>query len=135
MIRWRKGASKGFLLLAVWAVTGCATGSSTGAGNAPNPSLLTAEEIGTAGSDDAFSVVQALRPRWLWTRGATSINQPESIKVYLDGSLMGGPEYLRQIRVRSILSIRFLDALEATNRWGLDHGLGAIMVSTRREKS
>jgi len=55
----------------------------------------------------------------------------ESIKVYLDGSLMGGPEQLRQIQVRSISSIRFLDGLEATNRWGLDHGLGAIVVSTR----
>jgi hypothetical protein len=87
----------------------------------------------TAGYGDAFSVVQALRPRWLWTRGSTSINQEESVKVYLDGSLMGGPEYLRQIPVRSISSIRFMDGLEATNRWGLDHGLGAILVSTRRE--
>jgi len=92
---------------------------------------ITAEEMEAAGYTDAFSVVQALRPQWLWTRGATTVNLQESIKVYLDGSLMGGPEQLRQIQVRSISSIRFLDGLEATNRWGLDHGLGAIVVSTR----
>jgi hypothetical protein len=86
-----------------------------------------------AGYSDAFSVVQALRPRWLWTRGSTSINQPEAVKIYLDGSLMGGPDYLRQIPVRSISSMRFLNGLEATNRWGLDHGLGAILVSTRQQ--
>jgi hypothetical protein len=90
-----------------------------------------AEELRASGYQDAFSAVQALRPQWLWTRGTTSINQAETVKVYLDGSLMGGVEQLRQIPVRSIASIRHLDGLEATNRWGLDHGLGAIMVSTR----
>jgi hypothetical protein len=47
---------------------------------------------------------------------------------------MGGTDQLRQILVRSITTIRYMDALEATNRWGLDHGLGAILVSTRQER-
>jgi hypothetical protein len=53
------------------------------------------------------------------------------VKVYLDGSLMGGLDQLKAISVRSIASIRFLDGLEASNRWGLNHGMGAIVVSTR----
>ncbi len=122
-----------FLLVTAWALNGCATGSSTRGGDGQDQTLLTAAEMEAAGYGDAFSVVQALRPRWLWTRGSTSINQPETVKVYLDGSLMGGPDYLRQIPVRSISSIRFLNGLEATARWGLDHGLGAILVSTRQE--
>ncbi len=86
-----------------------------------------------AGYADAFTTVQSLRPQWLRQRGVSSITQRETVKVYLDGSLLGGPEFLRQITVRSISTIRYLDGLEATQRWGLDHGLGAIVVSTRSE--
>jgi hypothetical protein len=85
-----------------------------------------------AGYSDAFTTVQTLRPQWLRQRGALSITQRESVKVYLDGSLYGGAESLRQITTRSISSIRYLDALEATQRYGLDHGQGAIVVSTRK---
>jgi len=94
--------------------------------------LITEEEIQASGYTDAFRVVQSLRPQWLRSRGVTSISQRETIKVYLDGSLLGAPDQLQQITATSISSIRFYDAVEATQRWGLDHGQGAIVVSTRR---
>jgi hypothetical protein len=78
--------------------------------------------------------VQSLRPRWLRISSPTTLTGRETIKVYLDGSLLGGPEQLQQITTSSISSIRFLDANEATQRWGLDHGQGAIVVSTRRDR-
>lgn len=99
----------------------------------PDRSYISPEEIASSGQTDAFGVVQLLRPQWLNTRGRGSITQQEGIKVYLDDSLMGGVEYLRQITARSIASIRYYDGLEATQRWGLDHGLGAIAVATRAE--
>lgn len=111
-------------------LSACASGGS-GSGSRTEQRTLAAEEMQGSGYQDAFSAIQALRPQWLWTRGATSIHQTESVKVYLDGSLLGGVDQLRQIPVRSIATIRRLDGLEATNRWGLDHGLGAILVSTR----
>ncbi|MCJ7630014.1 MAG: hypothetical protein MUO50_16685 [Longimicrobiales bacterium] len=129
----RRWAWMGFLLVVASALGGCAAGSGTGGGAGQDRRELTAEEMEASGYTDAFSVVQALRPQWLWTRGTSTINQTESIKIYMDGNLLGGPDQLRGIPVRSIASIRFLDGLEATNRWGLDHGLGAIVVSTRRE--
>ncbi|CAN5283983.1 hypothetical protein BH20GEM2_BH20GEM2_14860 [soil metagenome] len=95
-------------------------------------SVISAEELQAANQNDVCSVVELLRPQWLRPRGISSINQRESVKVYLDDSLVGGPESLRQISTRSVSSIRFLDGLEATQRWGLDHGLGAIQVFTRR---
>jgi hypothetical protein len=120
------------LLLGATLLAGaCASGSGARTARSDR-NLLSTEEIQAAGYSDAFEAVQALRPQWLRSRGATSINLQESVKVYLDGSLLGGPEYLRQITPRSISSIRYLDALEATQRWGLDHGLGAIVVSTRQ---
>lgn len=135
MARSQTSAWRVLLLVAASFLSACAAGSNTGGVERQDPNLLTTAEIEGAGYSDAYSVVEALRPRWLWRRGSTTINQQESVKVYLDGSLLGGPEYLRQIRVRSIASIRFMDGLEASNRWGLDHGLGAIIVSTRQEGS
>lgn len=95
--------------------------------------MISTQEMVAAGYTDAFMTVQTLRPQWLSRRGVSTISLRESVKVYLDGSLMGGPEQLQQITTRSIATIRFMDGLEATQRWGLDHGLGAIVVSTRAD--
>jgi len=125
--------TRAILLLGVGLLLGgCGAVPSQGTGIRQNQRVLTTAEIEGSGYHDAFSVVQALRPHWLSTRGVASINQPQFIKVYLDGNLLGGTEELRGIAIRSISKMEFLDGLEATNRWGLDHGLGAIVVTTRR---
>jgi hypothetical protein len=114
------------------AVTACAAGSG-GKGSAPRDrAVLSMEDIKKTGSMDAFTAVQALRPQWLTKRGTTSFRITEYIKVYLDGSLYGGIESLRQITTTSVESIRHMDGLEATQRYGLDHGQGAILVFTRK---
>ena len=114
----------------------CAAGPTGQPVSVVDRNLITAEEMRAAGYTDAFRAVQSLRPQWLRIRGPTSFSQPEVvIKVYLDGSLMGGPEQLQQITISSISSIRFLDANEATQRWGFDHVNGAILVSTRGDGS
>lgn len=125
---------KRFVVLAAAAVSiACSSGgSNTAAAPRGDRSLLTIEEINRTGSQDAYTAVQTLRPQWLTKRGTSSINLTETIKVYLDGNLMGGPEFLRQITTNSISSIRHMDGLEATQRYGLDHGVGAILVFTRR---
>lgn len=97
--------------------------------------VITMEEIDAVRYSTAFEVVEALRPQWLRTRGTTSFRARESVKVYLDDSLLGEPAQLRQITARSISSIRFMDGTEATTRWGLDHGHGAIIVSTRGDST
>ena len=94
--------------------------------------LLLPDEMLQAGYPDAFATVQSLRPQWLQRRGPTSLRGTETIKVYLDGTLLGGPDQLRQIMIRSIGTIRWMDGLAASERWGLDHGAGAIVVSTRQ---
>jgi|SRR5687768_17466596 len=95
--------------------------------------VITKEEIGSVRYSTAFEVVEALRPQWMRIRGRTSFSAQEYVKVYLDDSLLGAPDQLRQITARSIASIRFLDGNEATTRWGLDHGHGAIVVLTRSD--
>jgi hypothetical protein len=119
------------LLLLILVLAGCGGRSASGRPGVQR-NLLTTQDLEGGGYRDALTTVQSLRPQWLNSRGVSSFTQRETVKVYLDGSLLGGPETLAQIPIHSIASMRYLDALEATNRWGLDHGLGAIMVSTRR---
>lgn len=126
-------ATRAILFLGIGVLlAACGTASTQRTGVRQDQRVLTAEELEGSRYSDAFSVVQALRPQWLRTRGTASINQPQFIKVYLDDNLLGGTETLRTIPVHSVARMEFLDGLEATNRWGLDHGLGAIMVTTRR---
>ncbi|HEX6132441.1 MAG TPA: hypothetical protein VFZ24_00575 [Longimicrobiales bacterium] len=110
-----------------------ACGATTGqtaarSGSAP----ITANEIAGTGHTDVYALVQALRPQWLRVRGAGSVSGGSGqIQVYLDGSHMGGVNTLRQISVQSVGRVEYLDGLDATQRWGLDHGNGAIVVTTR----
>jgi hypothetical protein len=97
-----------------------------------NRNVLSFEEMQQSGYPDAFTTVQSLRPQWLVKRGATSARS-QTIKVYLDGSLFGGPESLRQVTTRSISYMQYLTGLQASERYGLDHDMGAIIVTTRRE--
>jgi hypothetical protein len=109
----------------------CSAGTGGRSAGGESLSLITSAEIEATGHADAHSLVQALRPQWLRVRGASSISGTETLKVYLDGSLLGGPDHLRRISTQSIGSIRYLDGIDATQRWGLDHGSGAIVVSSR----
>lgn len=108
----------------------CSTRSDSGSTRS-NAKVITTAEMQASGHQDAYSLVQTLRPQWLRVRGTSSFNLTETVQVYLDGSRMGGPEQLRQISTHSISSLRYLDGLEATQRFGLDHGAGAIVISTR----
>ena len=112
-------------------LTACAA-AGAGQGGRTDRNEISEAEIHAAGFGDAYLIVEALRPLWLQIRGPSTINLQESVKVYLDGSLLGGPEYLRRIDVQTISVIRYMNALEATQRWGMNHGHGAIIVISRR---
>ena len=123
-------ASASLLLL----VTACATSSPRSAGTSTSSSrtVLSTEEMQRAGYPDVFTTIQTLRPQWLQLRGQTRLRNTGQIKVYLDGSLLGGPELMKQITTKSIYDARYLDGIEASQRWGLDHDMGAIVITTRR---
>lgn len=128
-MRWDNGRTLVLVLVCILAV-GCSARSGSGGSTRADVDVITEAEIDASGHGDAYSLIQSLRPRWLRTRGTSSVALTETIHIYLDGSLLGGPQYLRQIATQSISSVRYLDGLEATQRWGLDHGAGAIVIST-----
>jgi hypothetical protein len=94
-------------------------------------SKITAEELAGRTEADLLSYLQGSRPQWLRVRGKGSINMSEQVWVYRDGVKIGGVGALRQIRTNEIREIQHMDGPQATQRYGLDHGAGAIFVLTR----
>lgn len=119
-------------VVALSTISGCA-------GNAPPPSgpkadltIITREQIQELRFSNAYDAVKGLRGNWLNTRGgAESIRYPMDVQVYLDGVHLGGADVLQGIASPPIQYIRFFSPLEATARWGVDHGRGAIYISTK----
>lgn len=93
--------------------------------------LITSEQIQSAGQNNLFDVVQAIRPTWLRARSPNSFQNPGQIRVYLDDVRVGTVDALRTIPAQNVTFIQWYDPISASARWGLDHDQGAIVVSTR----
>lgn len=128
------GSRVASLFVLTLALTACASGKSMGTEKTSSTNQLSAEEITRSGFSDAYSAIQTMRPQWLVVRGQTSLGARtrETIKVYLDGNRLGTVDNLRQIATNSIERMQRLDGIEASNRYGLDHGAGAILVFSRK---
>ena len=111
---------------------GCATGGSGTSGSRSGP--IERDEVESVSTRDALQLVQRLRPQWLQGRGSTSLRSPGATLplVYLDGVRYGAVESLRQIDSEAVWRVEFLNAPDATNRFGTGHAGGVILVTTRR---
>jgi len=102
----------------------------------PDRSMITQQEILEHKFETLYDAIEALRPAWLQTRGTNSLTQtPTQVQVYLDNNHLGGIDQLSTINLSSVVYVKHYTGLEATARWGLDHGEGAIFVSTHPESS
>ncbi len=103
----------------------CASGGGGERGPRRDPNRLTAEELAEFASLNCLEVVRRLRPRWLTGRGG----DPTVVR---DGAQMGpAGEYLADIPVGDVESMRYLNATDATMRYGTGVAGGAIVVTTR----
>jgi len=123
-------------LTVVLAFLGCWSGETLNGDpvGTPGSNQLTAADLALRHSDSAFEAVRALRPNWLRERGRTSLTRTTATQVviYLDGTRVGGPDYLRQLRASDIDTMHYLNSSDATNRFGTGHVGGAILVTTLR---
>jgi hypothetical protein len=96
--------------------------------------VITPEEVRTGPQSNAYDLVLALRPQWLRERGPTSLGGAANtqVRLYVDEVRVGNAADLRRIPVPTIASLRFLDPIEASSRWGFGHDNGAIMITTHR---
>ncbi len=117
---------------------GCAT---TGGGDRERTRVdqrrLSYEELREREHRTAFDVVQSLRPLWIRQRGQLSVTNPAAgeVSVYLDGTRLGGADSLHQVPAGQVSSMQYLNATEATTRFGTGHAGGAILVVTLRGDS
>ena len=119
------------LVLAL-AMVGCTSGGHrTGV---RDRNLITADEILRVNANTAYEAVERLRPAFLTTRGANSIQDPTPVTpvVYLDGLRYGPAASMSTIPAMGIASIQYLPPIEAGMRYGLGHEGGAILIVSKR---
>ena len=105
-------------------------------------------EIVASGAPNVLQLIQAVRPNWLVKRGEHSISKDprvlvdsetgqgymvpadDPIIVYQDDMRLGTTDQLREMALTNITRIIFLDAREATLRFGAGHTHGAILLIT-----
>lgn len=92
--------------------------------------VLTQQDLLDHGFTTALDAIQSLRGNWLETRGTDSFFSPSTVKVYLDDVQLGGIDELSSVTISNVVYIRHYDGVAATARWGVDHGAGAIYIST-----
>jgi uncharacterized protein YfiM (DUF2279 family) len=97
-----------------------------------NQQVLERDEIRATQFTNLYDVVLALRANWLRIRAGDSFEKSTPIQLYLDSQRLPGVEELRLMNPTNIASIRYLDPIQAAARYGLDHGAGAILVTTAR---
>jgi hypothetical protein len=119
--------------LVVLVMAGCA--SSQGGGAVSTHEILTAEEISRTTALTAYEAIQVRRPAFLagaQQRGLRDADQPDTRPVvYVNGVFYGEVESLREIPVREIKDIRFVEANDATRVLGSAHAGGVIIVTTK----
>lgn len=86
--------------------------------------ILRAEYI-DLGVINAFEVIRRLRPQWLRNRGI-----PVLPVVYVN-DIQDTFDILAILHLPDIIKLEYLDAFQATGRFGTGHGNGAILVFTR----
>ena len=131
-------------------VAGCASAGAAAGRRDVDRNVITADEIRGSSATNAYDVIARLRPQFLRTRGTistggmTSRNDAGStqegqlagtvqIAVYLDDTVLGSVDALKQIEVGAIQEIRYYNASDATTKWGTGNSAGAIQVIARRQ--
>jgi hypothetical protein len=93
-------------------------------------SQLSVAEMAETTTSDVMATVQMLRPLWL-SRARNSTGTAAPVRVYIDGLPWGTADMLRTMPNNMVLSMEYIGSLEATQRWGMDHSSGVIMIRAR----
>src|SRR5687768_6358671 len=149
---WRGGRLGGLVTAAtsvlVW--TACASSSSNAEpsvpddlapsvlqGSAPvnsNPNLLTGDQLRQVDVGNVYDALRRLRPQWLRARGSASMVSPRASEpiVYVSGIRRGELRTLQNVNIDQVLRVEFIDARDATTRFGTGHAGGVITVDVTR---
>jgi hypothetical protein len=116
-----------------WLFIGCAGATTQSGANREQRNLLTLQQLEATNRENLYEAIERLRPGWLTSRGPTSVTnaEPTVPSVYMDGSMLGRAEYLRQMRVMDVTEVRYWEPGPASARFGMGHPRGVIELSRR----
>jgi hypothetical protein len=126
-----KFASIGVSIVAMVFVSACATlPQASDAEPSGSGDRITESEMSVINAVDAYGVVKQLRPQWLRSRGAMSLRLGvgELPVVYVDDLRAGDLLTLQTIPIIEVAEIRYINARDATTRWGTGVAGGVIEV-------
>jgi hypothetical protein len=123
---------------------GCSTGGATSGTSASAPrasrqqDVITESEIVARASEasNALQIVQKLRPQMLRSRGRVSPNDTSGEaslpKVIVDDVAYGTIESLANLNASQVREIKYMNAADATTKWGTGYMGGVIIVVTKK---
>jgi hypothetical protein len=96
--------------------------------------VITRAEMEQSEYASLYDVVQALRGRWLGSRGPNTIlGRQSEVQVMIDDLRLGGVGTLRSLTRDNVVTIAFVDPVAAAQRWGGKYAQGTIVVTTRAD--
>lgn len=108
---------------------GCSKASNSPSGSSSVSGPLMQQEIAAIPVQNAYEAVQRLRPGFLRARSTASRTTAYPV-VYVDGLRRGSPEVLRFIPAAEVAQVRYLSAVDATTRYGMNVEAGVIEVTS-----
>jgi len=107
-------------------------GAAGGAKLHRNPYVIVTEELQdpTIASRDALTAIRQLRPAFFNSRGPRSLRKSAAgqLQITQDYGPLQPWNALSGIDTRSLVEVRYLDAVEATSRFGINTNGGPVLV-------
>jgi len=125
-----------FVLLLAIVAGACATSSGGSGEPRRDRNRLTAEDLVPVEGFTAWDAVQRLRPMWLRPGGIRNSANPAGHypAVFVDQSPFGDLDALNRFRVANIEEIRYMNATDATIRYGGAFQGGVILITMKRQE-
>ncbi|MEX2282912.1 MAG: hypothetical protein WEE89_10565 [Gemmatimonadota bacterium] len=126
-------ARNGLALVAAAAILVACSIAAPSGGAGFNRNRITPAQLEAANVENMYQAVEKLRPEWLTSRGPTSITDATLTlpSVYINGQMLGKPDYLREISVMDVSEARFWPTGEASARFGMGHPRGVIELTRK----
>ena len=111
----------------------CARPSSPTQAAPSSRTTLTQSQLSATNARNLYEAIEKLRPDWLTSRGPTSVTNeaPTVASVYMNGTMIGKADALRDIPILEVTEVRYWDVGQASARFGMGHPRGVIELTRR----
>lgn len=122
---------KCIILAVIACIVSCSPSTRSSRPPGSTATVIARAEITSIFADNAYQLIESLRPSWLRVRTQRSIRLGESVSpvIYVNRTRYGTINSLREILTINLRLIEYLSPNDATTRYGGGHGGGAILLT------